>query len=281
MKGMRDARLVQLFDRYRTRGDAEALARVFVQVAPSLLKVARHIDGRGSEAEDLVQTTFLVAIERAPAFDASRPLVPWLMGILINQSRLARRRRKRSEPIAAPEERADSSREVEAESRELARAVVKALGELPEVYRDVLLPHLTQGLEPREIAALLGRPHGTVRAQIHRGIRMMRRLLPAGFAAGAGAVALSRTSLAGVREVVLDAARRDAGVARAPSSVPPPAAAPSARQPITAPSARHLARNASWVSAAALIAAAVYLAARPSASDDAAIALDSSRSAPR
>ena len=79
MKGMRDARLVQLFDRYRARGDAEALARVFDEVAPSLLKVARHIDGRGSEAEDLVQTTFLVAIERAPAFDASRPLVPWLI----------------------------------------------------------------------------------------------------------------------------------------------------------------------------------------------------------
>jgi RNA polymerase sigma-70 factor (ECF subfamily) len=265
MNGMRDVRLVQLFDRYRTRGDVEALARVFDEVAPSLLKVARHIDGRGAEAEDLVQTTFLVAIERASSFDASRPLVPWLMGILINQSRLARRRRKRAEPIAVPEERADPSRELEIENRELALAVVKALGELPAVYREVLLPHLTQGLEPREIAALLGRPHGTVRAQLHRGIRMMRRLLPAGFAAGAGAALLSRTSLAGVREAVLAAAQVPARSTPAPRS----SSLPAALRP-----ARHALRNAGLASIAVVIAALVYLAVHPHGARDSVVALD-------
>ena len=60
----------------------------------ALHAVACRLTRNPTEAEDLVQTTFLVAIERSVTYDATRPLVPWLMGILINQSRIARRRRK-------------------------------------------------------------------------------------------------------------------------------------------------------------------------------------------
>jgi RNA polymerase sigma-70 factor, ECF subfamily len=214
---MADAKLSKLFDRYRTKSDLGALAEVFDEVSPELLRVARHIAGRGVDPEDLVQATFLAAIERASVFDAERALVPWLVGILVNQSRLTKRRRG----LNLPEEAAASIAAAEpalpdAESREIDEAVTRALGSLPEMYREVLVPHIADGKKPHEIARDLGRPQGTVRAQIHRGIRLMRKALPAGFALGAIAI-LRPNALAAVRERVLREAARRTG--QGPSAI--------------------------------------------------------------
>ncbi|MBK7875302.1 MAG: sigma-70 family RNA polymerase sigma factor [Planctomycetes bacterium] len=212
---MRDARWIELFERYRSQGDVEALARLFDEVAPSLLKVARHIDSRRGEAEDLVQTTFLVAIERSVTYDATRPLVPWLMGILINQSRIARRRRKELVDGGEHETSSESTQQSDMESSELAKAVAKALSELPETYREVLIAHLQEGKKPRDIARELGRPQGTVRAQLHRGLRLMRDLLPASFALGFIGLLAPHSLAAARRNVLLEAGRRAAELSTA------------------------------------------------------------------
>src|SRR6202008_2995852 len=92
---MSERGLEQLFLRYRQRGDAAALGEVFDRTAPELLKLAMHLVRDASEAEDVLQATFLAAIKRADSFDASRPLTPWLTGILARQAGLARRRARR------------------------------------------------------------------------------------------------------------------------------------------------------------------------------------------
>lgn len=205
---MRDARWIELFERYRTRGDVQALAELFDELAPTLLKVARHLDGRRSEAEDLVQTTFLVAIERAATYDATRPLVPWMMGILVNQARIARRKRRESSDDGGSERLVSPAQGEDAESREIQAAVAKALEALPETYREVVIAHLQRGQKPGEIARELGRPQGTVRAQLHRGLRLVRRMLPAGLSIGVLAVGAPRSLAAVRRTVLLDASRR-------------------------------------------------------------------------
>src|SRR5207249_9991717 len=95
------------------------------------------------------------------------------------------------------------------ESHEIDEAVTRALDDLPETYREVLVPHLSQGKKPHEIARDLGRPQGTVRAQIHRGLRLVRKSLPSGLALGALAL-LRADALALVRARVLDRAARAA-----------------------------------------------------------------------
>src|SRR5215831_12214403 len=82
--------LEALFERYRREADLDALAEVFDRTAAQLLKVAVHLTRDEAQAEDLVQATFLAAIEHAERFDASRELVPWLTGILANKAKLAR-----------------------------------------------------------------------------------------------------------------------------------------------------------------------------------------------
>ncbi|HEU4419141.1 MAG TPA: sigma-70 family RNA polymerase sigma factor, partial [Planctomycetota bacterium] len=83
-----------LFLRYRETGDPQALASVFDRYAPQLLLVAAHLAG-GRVAEDLVQETFLDAIRQRERWDATRPLAPWLVGLLGNHVREARRQRHR------------------------------------------------------------------------------------------------------------------------------------------------------------------------------------------
>ncbi|HVG94849.1 MAG TPA: sigma factor, partial [Planctomycetota bacterium] len=74
--------LEHLFVRFRRTADIAALSEVFDRTAAELLKVALHMAADPADAEDLVQKTFLSAIESADSFDAGKRLVPWLLGIL-------------------------------------------------------------------------------------------------------------------------------------------------------------------------------------------------------
>ena len=169
-------RTVELaFERFRQKRDAKALAIVFDRTAPELLRVGRHLAPTPGDAEDLVQATFLTAIEAVDSHQRGRPVLPWLLGILANQARESRRRtRRRPDPARL---RGDVVVDVEGEvaTAELERELAKAIGELPEVYRPVLRLWFEHGLEAREIAATLERPAGTVRAQVSRGIELLRQ----------------------------------------------------------------------------------------------------------
>jgi DNA-directed RNA polymerase specialized sigma24 family protein len=93
--------LEQCFARFRDAHDLDALAEVFDRTAPRLLDVARHLARGRGEAEDLVQATFLAALEHPERFDEGRELVPWLLGILANHvKRAAERRRAAGAPLA-------------------------------------------------------------------------------------------------------------------------------------------------------------------------------------
>lgn len=192
-----------LFIRFRDGREAAALAKVFDLLAPELLRIARHLSGRVDEAEDLVQQTFLVAIERAGTWDASLGLFPWLIGILTNQARLRRRSAARAvDPqrlATPPSEPPDAT----AERAELTTAIARAVEELGEVYQGVLHLHLFHGLNAKEIGAALGRPAGSVRTQIVRGLAHLRRALPVGLGVAAVTALGSGRSLAAMREVVL------------------------------------------------------------------------------
>lgn len=73
---MDEQELQEYFVPFRDRRDAAALGKVFDQLAPGLLKVARHLTWDRTLAEDLLQATFLTAMEKASIFDESRPLRP-------------------------------------------------------------------------------------------------------------------------------------------------------------------------------------------------------------
>ena len=85
----------RLYADFQRTGDPGALGEVYDLVSAELLHVAMHLTGHPADAEDLLQSTFIVAIERAAEFDATKPVRPWLVGILANRARLLRARAAR------------------------------------------------------------------------------------------------------------------------------------------------------------------------------------------
>lgn len=207
---MRDRKLDRLFDRFRRRGDTAALAQVFDATAPELLGLAVHLVRDVGEGEDLVQQTFLTAIEKADRYEADRRLVPWLVGILVRHAHASRRKRARASDAELPDEGGGDDPSLPLEASELTDSIDVALERLPANYREVLEPYLLRGERPVDIARERGRSPGTVRVQIRRGLEELRRALPAGLTLGTG-VLVGERSLAQVRTEVLRQAARSAG----------------------------------------------------------------------
>jgi RNA polymerase sigma factor (sigma-70 family) len=184
------SRIDRAFARYCQTRDPQALARVFDAVAPDLLRLARHLAPQA--AEDVLQDTFLTAIERADTFATERRVLPWLFGILVHRARMQRRIAAR----ARPEDGAGDATAIDrapapptlAEHREAEHHLRDAVAALPARYRELMVPTLEEGLTPAELAERLQRNPSTVRTQFARGLEELQRRLPA-LAVGALAVA--------------------------------------------------------------------------------------------
>jgi RNA polymerase sigma factor (sigma-70 family) len=179
-RGQRDMGATEdrLFERWCRQGDAEALGELFDLASPGLLRLAIHLVGEPAEAEDLVQTTFLAAIEQRASVDSSRPVLPWLTAVLSNKAADHKRRASRSLDVErllkSPEDEAPHP----AEQRELSGELAKAIDALEEPYRQVMILRLRHGLSPADIAHVLERSPGAVRVQLHRAQLKLRGRLP-------------------------------------------------------------------------------------------------------
>ena len=169
------ARVETLFKRYQDRGDAKALGKVFDRTADETLRIAMHFARHPAEAEEWLQQTYLIAIERAESWDPSRRFMPWLLGILRNVVRRSQAARPDLALGASP----PSTRAAfdSLEGTEWTRAVSEAVERLDDPYRAVLILRLQHDLAPAAIAQLRRVPPATVRSQLHRGLALLRSKL--------------------------------------------------------------------------------------------------------
>ena len=170
------------FELFRASGDVDALARVVDGVTPRLLTLAARRSRNQADAEDLVQATFLNAIEHRDRWDSSRGLMPWLVGILVHRAQnLGRRQRVRATlPLMDGEALADATVDPQhlASLEDDREAVLQAVGQLGEPYRELLHLRVEHGLDSQDLARTLGRPEGTIRVQLARGRERLEPLLP-------------------------------------------------------------------------------------------------------
>jgi RNA polymerase sigma-70 factor (ECF subfamily) len=197
----------RLFRRFRRTRDPAALGAVYDLVAADLLRVALHVAGDPAAAEDLLQSTFVTALEAPERWDGVRPLRPWLLGVLRHHAHSARRSAARSPDAERLAHAPPVAPGADAEREELRRELGAALERLPEDWRPVLVLRIENGLSAAEIAHALGRPPGTVRSQLARGIERLRAALPASLA-GALALTVGRPALgqAALRDVLVERA---------------------------------------------------------------------------
>ena len=146
---------------------------------------AVRLTGSRADAEDVTQEAFLRAYRALGTYPPERirelRLREWVWAIAANlcrnRGRSARRHPEEALPagaaVADPAPGPDAEAVAAAEGERLAALVAH----LPWAQRAaVVLRHVT-GLSYSEVAAALGRPVGTVQADVHRGLQQLRSLL--------------------------------------------------------------------------------------------------------
>ncbi len=205
------------FRRYSDEGSSEALARVFDAVAPRLLLLAAHLTPDPAQAEDLVQTTFLQGMRDAARYDGKRPIGAWLAGILNHRALdLRRRSALRAHQPLLDEHSTELDPAELAADQELIERVIAEINHMPPTYREVVSLRVVHGLCTTSIAHTLGRPPGTVRMQLKRGLERLRSAMPERSAFLSVFLLESGRGLDVVKEVVL--AEADACAVAAASS---------------------------------------------------------------
>ncbi len=168
-----------------------AFEGVVVAHGGRLYGFALRLCGDRRDAEEIAQDTFIRAYRALGGYDPARirelALRPWLYQIALNVARnRARKRRPATIPLDANGAGAgglsespladDAAQRPEAtiERAEMGAILARLVADLPQRYRAaVILRHIERLTYP-EIAAALDQPLGTVKANVHRGVRLLR-----------------------------------------------------------------------------------------------------------
>ncbi len=161
--------------------DPGAMSELVTVFGDRLFRSACLLCGYETEAQDLVQETFLEALRSIHRFQGRSTLYTWLHAILLNLTRRSRRRRQRlvyddeliNGEMSPAHENPDSS-----DTRVAASALAHALARLSDIHREVIVLRYYEDLKIHEIAAGLDISAGTVKSRLHYAIEEMQKLLP-------------------------------------------------------------------------------------------------------
>ncbi|MBU1672681.1 MAG: sigma-70 family RNA polymerase sigma factor [Actinobacteria bacterium] len=171
--------LVELAERARLY-EPEAFGEMFDLYYEKLRRYMYYHTGDLDASEDLASDVLTTAMEKIEGFDdRGGTLGAWLFGIARNL--LARRREAASkssqveldEASAVPVEQTPEDLVLEADSHE---SLYEALSRLPDEQREVVLLRFLEGYSVKEVAGMIGRKPGAVRALQFRAVRALGRM---------------------------------------------------------------------------------------------------------
>ncbi len=180
--------MLRLFSRNKEK---DAFEREAMPHMDALHGYAMHLARNASDAEDLVQETYIKALKNWHRYQQGTNCRAWLFRIMTNTFYNVQRSRKRRRGVsndALPEiemqvaEMHDDRgiyRPLEAQvlDRMVSKDVLEAIDSLPDDFRTVLLLADLQDFSYKEIAEVCDCPVGTVMSRLYRARRAMQRKL--------------------------------------------------------------------------------------------------------
>lgn len=160
-------------------GDESAFRALYRNHSPLLYRVAFRMVSDADRAADIVQDTWIRAMQSLPAFRWQSSLATWLVGIAINRAREEIRRNSNTRLSAnfasqtndlpePPPRSSDPSQRLDLHS---------AISQLPGGYREIFLLHDVEGFTHEEIAVALEIEPTTSRSQLTRARASLRAWL--------------------------------------------------------------------------------------------------------
>ena len=156
-------------------GAGDMLGVLFDRYQVPLFSFYSKLTGDRAASEDLVQEVFVRILKYRHSYRPGTAFRPWIYKIARN-AHADQARRRRPEVEFQPEMVPPSSdRDLAADIQQEA-LLHRALLELPEAKREVLLLSRFQGLPYSEIAELTGCQVGAVKVRIHRALQDLREI---------------------------------------------------------------------------------------------------------
>ena len=172
---------------------------VFREYAPRIYHIAKRMLGNDADAEDVTQDVLVQVIRKLDTFRGDAQLSTWLHRVTVNaalahrQKRANRQKREAGETDpdtlewaapGGPVKRWNTAPEDAVLAEEQTEVIEKAIGLLPEPFRDVYVLADVEGLPNAEIADLLGMSVPAVKSRLHRARMRMRDALSPHFEGG-------------------------------------------------------------------------------------------------
>jgi RNA polymerase sigma-70 factor, ECF subfamily len=176
----------ELIARVRQRDEA-AIRSIMRTNNRRLYRLARGILRDDSEAEDVVQETYVRAFTHLQDFRGDSSLATWLARIAMNEA-LGRLRRRRpgiewtslppgaleAQIIQFPNSATSADPEKSMAQREIQQVVERAIDELPDAFRIVFITRVIEGMNVEETSEILGLKPETVKTRLHRARNLLR-----------------------------------------------------------------------------------------------------------
>jgi RNA polymerase sigma-70 factor (ECF subfamily) len=151
------------------RQDQAAFAELYAQYARTVHGILLARVPR-ADVDDLMQDVFLQAMQGLPSLRDPSAFGAWLAAIARNRAVDYFRQAPRTTELTDDVATADPDRTE-------ALAVLAAIRTLPDAYRETLTLRLVEGMTGPEIAARTGLTEGSVRVNLHRGMKHLRERL--------------------------------------------------------------------------------------------------------
>lgn len=155
-------------------GADEVLGVLFDRYQTPLLNLYSKLTGNRALSEDLVQEVFLRILKYRQSYRPGTPFRAWIYQIARN-ARVDNFRKFPPQTSLEPEMLPPIIPADSVEERQEAELLNRALLQLPEDKREVLLLSRFQELKYEEIASLLGCELNTVKTRIHRALQELRK----------------------------------------------------------------------------------------------------------
>jgi RNA polymerase sigma-70 factor, ECF subfamily len=180
-------------------GDEPAFGVLVAMYQARLLRLAQTVVSSRAVAEEVVQDTWLAVVRGVDRFEGRSSFKTWLFHILMNRARTTAGREHRTAllPEGDIDDRFDGSGawatppvpwadqvDDRLVAGRLARRVREILPTLPDAQRQVVVLRDIEGLDPADVASLLGVTDGNQRVLLHRGRARIREQLAAEMGAG-------------------------------------------------------------------------------------------------
>ena len=161
-------------------GDADSFAALVKRYRGAVHGLAYNVAGSFDEAEDIAQQAFVSAYLKLGQLTQPDRFGSWLHQLTLNHARMAVRSRRHHSPIDDADPLAAAVPAVGSaalEREQTRRTVRRALDQLNDDNRLVLICHCLGDMSYAEIASFLGVPVTTVEGRMHRARRQLKRSL--------------------------------------------------------------------------------------------------------